>query len=315
MEGFRLVWRSRYLTLIAALVVVLNLINTNGEYILATFVIEHAHSSSAASQESAEDYITLFYSKYLFATTSISFLIQLLLVSYTFNRIGIEGALLVLPVLMLANYSLMVFLPIMVVVRSTLALENSVYYSLQTTTRHALFLPVKRDEKYVGKHTIDTFFVRVGDVLSGGFVYIAGTLIGLGIVGFMIVNIVLAAMLLYLSLALGRQHRDTANQYLSNKPPVLATPLHDACIKAGVQSRLQLNPDAFVDTDVGDALSYRAYTFYSRRLPPWIAFDSLQRCLVCTPPIAESGSLRIRVVARDFDGLEAESSFTLTWGD
>ena len=82
-----------------------------------------------------------------------------------------------------------------------------------------------------------------------------------------------------------------------------------------MQSRLQLNPDAFVDTDVGDALSYRAYAFYSRRPPAWITFDSLQRCLVCTPPVAKSGSLRIHVVARDFDGLEAESSFTLTWGD
>ena len=315
LEGFRMVWRSRYLTLIAALVVILNLINTNGEYILATFVVEHAHGSSVASQQSAEDYITLFYSRYLFATSSLSFLIQLLLVSYIFNRIGIEGALLVLPVLMLANYSLMVFLPIMAVVRSTLALENSVYYSLQTTARHSLFLPVSREEKYIGKHTIDTFFVRVGDVLSGSFVYIASTMIGLGIVGFMLINIALAAILLYLSLALGRQHRGAANHYLSNTPPVLATPLHDASIKAGVQSRLQLNPDAFVDTDVGDALSYRAYAFYSGRLPPWIAFDSLQRCLVCTPPIAASGSLRIRVVARDFDGLEAESSFILTWGD
>ena len=67
--------------------------------------------------------------------------------------------------------------------------------------------PVKREEKYIGKHTIDTFFVRVGDVLSGSFVYIASTMIGLGIVSFMPINIALAAMLLGLSLALGRQHR------------------------------------------------------------------------------------------------------------
>jgi AAA family ATP:ADP antiporter len=227
---------------------------------------------------------------------------------------GIEKALYILPVLMLLNYGLIALFPILLVARTALIAENSVYYSLQTTTRHALFLPVSRKEKYIGKHTIDTFFFRLGDVLSGGFVYLASALLGLGIVGFVIINIFLAGLLLRLSKAIGHDHKVATEVTLSNKPPVLHLPLRDLHVTAGQRSRLQLDADTFVDTDVGDALRYRAYRFYAGRLPNWVKFDALNRRFEFYPPRDDSGSLRIRVVARDFDGLEAEECFTLTWG-
>jgi AAA family ATP:ADP antiporter len=310
LEGFMVVWRNRYLVLIAVFVILLNLINTNGEYILATFVTEHARE--VAQDGSTDAWITLFYSRYFFITTGLSFLIQLFLVAKIYDKLGIEKALCILPVLMLINYGIIALVPVLMVARTALILENSVYYSLQNTTRHALFLPVSRKEKYVGKHTIDTFFFRLGDVFSGGFVYLASAILGLGIVGFVIINILLAGALLQLSRAIGARHRVAARENLSNRPPVLSQPLEDVHIPAGRVSRLQLDDDTFTDEDVGDALRYRAYMFYSRRLPPWIKFDSLNRRFEFRPPPAVSGSVQIRVVARDFEGLEAEESFTLT---
>ncbi len=322
MEGFQIVWRSRYLTLIAVFVIVLNLINTNGEYIVATFVTEHARSSanvaamgSELSSKFTENYITAFYSQYLFITTLLSFLIQLFLVSRIYDRIGIRGALHVLPILMIACYSLIAILPVLAVVRATLIAENSVNYSLQTTTRHALFLPVRHEEKYVGKHTIDTFFFRVGDVLSGGFVYLVSALIGLGIVGFVIINIGLAAILLGLSRAIGKHHRESEVKNLGNMPPVVGTPLDDMHIPSGELSHMQIDANTFIDPDVGDALKYRAYSIHSSRLPAWIRFDALSRKFHFHPPAQSRGSTRIRVVATDFDGLEAEVCFTLNYGE
>jgi AAA family ATP:ADP antiporter len=204
--------------------------------------------------------------------------------------------------------------PILVVARTALIAENSVYYSLQNTIRHALFLPVNREEKYVGKHTIDTFLFRVGDVFSGGFVYVTSVLVGLGVVGFVAINIALAGALLGLSKAIGRNHKAAATNCLRNRAPVLNAPLEDVFIPAGELFRLQLKHDTFVDADVGDALRYQAYATYSDRLPAWIKFDGLHRRFLFNPPAAASGSLQIRVVARDFDGLEAESCFTLVWG-
>lgn len=315
LEGFHIVWRSRYLTLIATLVIVLNLINTNGEYIIASFVTDQAANiTSAVAPAAVQSYITRFYSQYLFLTTTLSFLIQLFLVPRIFDRIGIRGALYVLPVIMIASYSLIALIPIMLVVRATMVMENSVNYSLQTTTRHALFLPVEREEKYVGKHTIDTFFFRLGDVLSGGFVYLASAVVGLGIVGFVGINIILAVILLMLSHAIGKHHGQSAKKSMSNMPPLVCTPLEDLSIPAGILSKMQIAAETFIDPDVGDALRYQAYISHSDKLPGWIKFDPLARKFRFHPPAQSEGRILIRVVARDFDGLEAELSFTLNYG-
>ncbi|MBT4522730.1 MAG: ATP translocase [Halieaceae bacterium] len=315
LEGFQIVWRSRYLTLIAGFVIVLNLINTNGEYILATLVTREAQTLGVQSalDISRDTYITVFYSQYLFITTLLSFLLQLFLVARIFDRIGINGALHILPVLMIINYSLMALIPVLTMARFVLVAENSVNYSITTTARHALFLPVSRQEKYVGKHTIDTFFYRVGDVLSGGFVYLASAVVGLGIVGFIGVNIALASILLLVSRAISTHHRSAVAGSFSNRAPVVVTPLSDFDIPSGVLSHLVLDRDTFIDHDEGDAMKYQAFAEHSNRLPGWVKFDSLNRKFQFNPPPYSSGNLIIRVVARDFDGLEAETSFTVSY--
>ncbi|GHD32632.1 ATP translocase [Parahalioglobus pacificus] len=313
LEGFLVVWRSRYLTLIAIFVILLNLINTNGEYILAEFVTDEAARHNAVTGD-ADAYITGFYSQYLFITTLLGFLIQLFLVSRIYERVGIAGALHILPILMIISYSAIALLPLLVVVRLALIAENSLNYSLQTTTRHALFLPVEREEKYVGKHIIDTFFFRLGDVLSGGFVYLASTLVGLGIVGFVSINIVLAGLLLVVSRAIGQRHSSTAAEQLNNMAPEVACAPADLYVTAGASQQMALPSDTFVDPDVGDALKYQAFATHSDRLPAWIKFDTLNRTFTFAPPPRAAGSLRIRVVARDYDGLEAELSFTVNYG-
>lgn len=314
MEGFNIVWRSRYLTLIAGFVIVLNLINTNGEYILATFVTQGAEAVAHEGTSAKSDFITQFYSSYLFLTTMISFVIQLFLVSRIYDRIGIRGALYVLPILMLANYSFIALVPVLAAIRFTMVAENSINYSLQTTTRHALFLPVAREEKYVGKHTIDTFFFRVGDVLSGAFVYLTSAVIGLGILSFVTANIILAVALLFLSRAIGFHHRNICAENQANMPPVVQKPLDDIAIPSGQLTHLVLDVDTFVDPDEGDALRYLAYAAHMDKLPPWIKFDGLKRQFQFQPPAASRGDLSIRVVAKDFDGLEAEVFFTVSYG-
>lgn len=311
LQGFLIVWHSPTLRYITGLVVLLNLINTNGEYILASFVTERAADLDPVA---SDRFITGFYSTYLFFTTGLGFLIQLFLVARIYDRIGISGALYVLPVLMIINYSLMAILPLLAVVRIAMILENSVNYSLGATTRHALFLPVPREEKYVGKHTVDTFFFRVGDVLSGSFVFLAGTLIGLELVGFVIVNAALAGLMLLLCVAIARLHRSNARRSLRNQPPVAAGELEDLHIPAGRVTSLQVAADTFYDPDIGDALRYLAFAGRDERLPAWVKFDALNRHFRFHPPSQSRGSLRIRVVARDFDGQEAEISFTVSYG-
>jgi AAA family ATP:ADP antiporter len=315
LEGFQIIFRSPYLSLIAAYVIVLNLINTNGEYILASLVTEYAQAlPDNGSSMTADLAITAFYGQYFFITTLLSFLIQLFLVARIYDHLGIAGALRILPLLMIASYSLLAIVPVLAVARAALIAENSVNYSLQFTTRNALFLPVARRQKYIGKHTIETFFFRLGDVVSGGFVFVASAIIGLGLSGFIFINALLACVLLVLARAIGVRHDSKAVEAMVNLPPMATTQLTDLFVPAGRDTRLQLAADTFVDPDVGDALRYQAYTSPSGSLPYWVSFDSLDRSFVFSPPNGEVGDIELRVVARDYEGLEAEVSFAVHFG-
>ncbi len=315
LEGFRVVLRSPYLILIAVFVITLNLINTNGEYILARFITEQASMLASSGQlvGSQDDFITAFYSSYLAWFTLISFLIQLFLVSRIFDRIGVRGALLVLPVVMVASYSLILLFPVLALVRASMIVENSINYSLQNTTRHALFLPVNREEKYIGKHVIDTFFFRIGDLLSAAAVFVGSAMLGVGILGFVGTNIVLAVVLFGLSRAIGQRNAGVIKENLGNLPPVLAAPLPDMDIPAGEITRFTIQEGTFVDPDEGDALKYRAFTEELGKLPTWIKFDGLKGIFHFHPPRGQEGAIEIRVVARDFDGLEADARFVVSY--
>ena len=50
--------------------------------------------------------------------------------------------------------------------------ENSTDYSLNNTVRNMLFLPCTYEEKFSAKQAIDSFFVRMGDVLSAALVFV-----------------------------------------------------------------------------------------------------------------------------------------------
>jgi AAA family ATP:ADP antiporter len=316
-EGFMVVFRSYYLTMIALMIVVMNLINTNGEYILSSFVTQEADRLLAAGEliGSRDDFMTRFYSAYTAWFTLVGFIIQLFVVSRIFDRVGIRGAIMVLPCLMLLNYSLLLFFPMLAVARLTMIAENSTSYSLQNTTRQALFLPVKRDEKYVGKNSIDTFFFRCGDVLSALAVFVGSSLLGLGLTGFIAANLVLAAVMFWFSRIIGRRNQAVIEQNLGNLPPQVGLPLPDMDITAGEISQFSLHEDSFLDPDEGDALRYLAFESFDSNLPRWVRFDALHRSFEFKPPPGSTGEIHIRVVARDFDGLEAEASFKVRFGD
>ena len=50
--------------------------------------------------------------------------------------------------------------------------ENATDYSVNNTTRNALFLRTTREAKYKAKAAIDTFFMRGGDVAAAGAVFL-----------------------------------------------------------------------------------------------------------------------------------------------
>jgi ATP:ADP antiporter, AAA family len=110
-------------------------------------------------------------------------------------------------VVALAGYVSMAFVPLLSFIRTTKLAENSLDYSLQNTTRNALYLPTSREAKYKAKQANDTFFVRFGDVLSAGVVFAGTTWMGFAPRQFALVNVALIGVWLVLAVLIGRRFR------------------------------------------------------------------------------------------------------------
>ena len=212
-SGFALVFADRYLLLIGILMLLVNLVNTNGEFILGKTVVSlytAAHGAAAAGGLDEKKMIGEFYGNYFTIVNVLAALIQAFLVSRVLKYFGVRVALMVLPVVALIGYGAMAFVPVLGFIRGAKLAENSLDYSLQNTTRNALYLPTSREAKYKAKQANDTFFVRFGDVISAGIVFAGTTWLGFAARQFAIVNIVLVLIWLVIAVALGRRFQRMA---------------------------------------------------------------------------------------------------------
>ena len=193
--GFQLIRKDRYLLLIALLTVLLNVVNTTGEYLFGRYVVEQSltiQGSGAALAAARERFIGETYS-HLFSTVNlVGFLLQMFVVSRVFKFLGVGKALLVHPIVAGVGYLLMLRAPSLQLMTWLKTADNSLDYSLGNTTKQALWLPTSREAKYKAKQAVDSFFMRAGDVVSAGLVFVAERL-SFAVPAFAAVNVILVA--------------------------------------------------------------------------------------------------------------------------
>ena len=207
-NAFALVFRTPYLLLIAFMLLLNATVDATGEYILGSIVSDAAHArvdSGQAAGQTVEAVIGGFYSYYFALINLTSLLLQLFVVSRVVTHLGVSTAVTILPALSLVTYNVLAFVPGLWAVLGAKVGEKGTDYSLSNTVRNMLFLPCTREEKYSAKQAIDSFFFRMGDVLSAALVF-AGTLTGLTASGFARVNVLLAAGFLTLAVLVGRAY-------------------------------------------------------------------------------------------------------------
>jgi len=205
--GFGLVFRSPYLRLLALLIVLLNVVNTTGNYILNKSVVAAASAAVAADPSLTRDaFMGAFYADLNLTFSVLGALLQAFVVSRIVKYLGMPGVVLALPLVALFGYGLIAAGAGLAVIRWTKVTENATDYSVMNTARQLVWLPTTRDEKYKAKQAIDTFFVRTGDVLQAVLVFAGTTWLALGVKGFAVANLVLIALWLAVALRLLREY-------------------------------------------------------------------------------------------------------------
>lgn len=211
--GFGLVLASAYLLPIALLMLLLNWVNTNGEFILNRTVraaAEAAIAAGAAGGRTTQDIVTDYYSGYQTGVNLLGMALQMFVVSRVLKYLGVRVALVVLPAIALTGYALLAFAPVLALVRWAKTAENATDYSLQNTVRNVLFLPTTRQEKYSAKQAIDGFFVRGGDLLSAGLVFAGAHWLAMGTRHYALVNLALVVVWLMIAVLIGRRYERLA---------------------------------------------------------------------------------------------------------
>lgn len=174
--GFALVWSSPYLRWIAAFLLLLNVANTLGEYIISRSVLDRAAAAVASGDAvTSAAYVGAFYGSYFFWVNTLAVVLQVGVAGRLVKRAGAAGAVMALPLIAFGVYGLVAAGVAFAGLRWAKTLENATDYSLMNTGRQLLWLPTSREEKYSAKQAIDTFVVRTGDLVAAAIVALVAT--------------------------------------------------------------------------------------------------------------------------------------------
>ena len=206
--AFSLVFGSRYLLLIGVLMVLLNVVNTSGEYLFGRLVSAEAiarYGADAAGHADRERFVGGVYARLFTWVNFTGLFLQLFIVSRLFRWLGVDRSLYLHPIVALCGYVLMLRGTSVQTVGLFKIADNAIDYSLGNTTKQALWLPTSREAKYKAKQAVDSLFVRAGDVLQAGIVW-AGQAAAFGVPAFAALNVVLTLGWIAVVHRLGVEH-------------------------------------------------------------------------------------------------------------
>lgn len=157
-EGAKLVLKSRYLLSIVVIV---------GLYEIVSTILDFQFTATVyglLSGDDAKEQISTVYA----ITNWVGLGIQVFATTYVMERFGIKIALMVMPIAIMGNSAAFVILPILWVGSFLNTTDNGLNYSLNQSSREALWTPTSRDEKYKAKAFIDMFVQRFAKALAVG---------------------------------------------------------------------------------------------------------------------------------------------------
>jgi AAA family ATP:ADP antiporter len=143
------------------MLLVLNLVNTTGEFVLSNAIRERA-LSLASDPALLRELVKGMYADFFSWVNLVAFLLQAFAVSRIIDKLGVRRALFVMPAIVFGAYGAIAAIGGFTLIRTAKIFDNATDYSLQNTVRQSLFLRTSRAAKFKAKAAIDTFFVRAG---------------------------------------------------------------------------------------------------------------------------------------------------------
>ena len=156
--GARLVFRSRYLLAILAIVGLYEMVSTTMDFQFKS-AVAHYLDGEAIGVRIANMYAI---------SNVLSFVVQLFFTSFVMKRFGVGMALLVLPGTALIGSVGFLLTPVLLAGSALYVSDNGFNNSINQSAREVLYTPTTRREKYQAKAFIDMFLQRFAKALAVG---------------------------------------------------------------------------------------------------------------------------------------------------
>jgi len=174
-EGAKLALRSKYLAAIVGIM---------ATYEIGSQVMNYMFKKTSEVLPGLTATQSFFIDVQLIANI-LSMVVQLFLVSYIMRKIGLSFALCVLPVAAIASTGLFMGLPSLTAAGLLFISDNGFNYSIQQTSREALYVPTTPDEKYKARAFTNMFVQRAAKgVAIGGIVLLISLGVSVRLLGF-----------------------------------------------------------------------------------------------------------------------------------
>lgn len=160
LHGARIVRHSRYLLMIAGILLLSE---------TASVLLDFQFTSAVIRHVPAEHYKAYFGAVYTFSNL-VSLVVQLTLTAWLMRRYGAQYALYVMPLVLLAATGSYLVAPALLFASLLNTADSGFAYSVQQTAKESLYVPTADVEKYDAKAFIDIVWLRVakgGAVLLG----------------------------------------------------------------------------------------------------------------------------------------------------
>lgn len=199
-EGFKAIFRSRYLAGVAGYIVILT--------IMATFLY-FTRLQMVAELGDDTDLRTTIFARIDLVTQLATLFLQAVIAGHLMKRLGVHVVLALLPITVVLGFiglAIVGSLAMLIVFEAT---YRAIQRAITRPARETLYTVVSREDKYKSKAFIDTFVYRTGDVVGAQIDGGLGRL-GLGLGALASVAVPLALVWAVLGLWLGRTQQRLA---------------------------------------------------------------------------------------------------------